>query len=141
MLKSISFHHRSNRPCFLLLLLLLSLSVCLSVSVVSACIHQKMSKTGGDGGEEKGTATNTSSSSSLDTSRADRAVWLLKVPPRVSSTWKQQTEAGSCLSKLILTLDPTKPEGKNRQFRFFHVSVHLPIRAPFYFLAKHGFTP
>lgn len=71
----------------------------------------------GDGEEKTAAAAAApSTSASLDNSRADRAIWLLKVPPRVSQTWQQQSDTGSCLAKLVLTLDPTKPEGENRQF-------------------------
>ncbi|KAI5066414.1 hypothetical protein GOP47_0019038 [Adiantum capillus-veneris] len=65
-------------------------------------------------GEEKivssGPPPSSSSSSLLDLSRADKAVWLLKVPLRVAQSWQQQTDAGNPLAKLILTLDPTKSE-------------------------------
>lgn len=60
-------------------------------------------------GEEK-TVPPPHPSSMLDLSRADKPVWLLKVTPRVSQIWQQQTDAGNPLAKLILTLDPTKSD-------------------------------
>lgn len=56
--------------------------------------------------------------SSLDASRADRAVWLLKVPPRVSQSWQQYTEPGTTMAKVLLSLDPTKPADSESAMQF-----------------------
>ncbi|MCO5549121.1 hypothetical protein L7F22_002587 [Adiantum nelumboides] len=65
-------------------------------------------------GEEKAVrsapASSSSASSSLDLARAEKPVWLLKVPLRVAQAWQQQTNAGNPLAKLILTVDPTKSD-------------------------------
>lgn len=52
----------------------------------------------------------------LDVSRADRPVWLLKVPLRVSLMWQQQADAGNPLAKLVHTVDPTKPSLEDSEF-------------------------
>lgn len=52
----------------------------------------------------------------LDVSRADRPVWLLKVPFRVSQTWQQQADAGNPLAKLVHTIDPTKSGPDDSEF-------------------------
>eukprot|EP00250_Pteridium_aquilinum_P028129 c36630_g1_i1 orf=675-1451(-) len=60
--------------------------------------------------EKTAVAAPSSSSSLLDVSRADKPVWLLKVPLRVSQIWQQQVDAGNSLAKLVVSLDPTTSE-------------------------------
>ncbi|KAH7429058.1 hypothetical protein KP509_09G028800 [Ceratopteris richardii] len=68
-------------------------------------------------GEEKSTSSLGASSNpasspapSLDLTRAEKPFWLLKVPPRVSQLWQRQAEAGAPFAKVVLSVDPAKPD-------------------------------
>ncbi|KAF8369575.1 hypothetical protein HHK36_032401 [Tetracentron sinense] len=47
----------------------------------------------------------------LETSKADRAVWLMKFPPVVSRSWQNHSSSDSPLplAKVLLSIDPLRP--------------------------------
>lgn len=57
---------------------------------------------------------NGSSSSNLETSKADKAVWLMKCPVVVAKSWKSHTSLSSSdsapLAKVVLSLDPLQSD-------------------------------
>ncbi|KAB5557635.1 hypothetical protein DKX38_008544 [Salix brachista] len=57
---------------------------------------------------------NGSSSSNLETSKADKAVWLMKCPVVVAKSWKSHTSPSSSdsapLAKVVLSLDPLQSD-------------------------------
>ena len=58
--------------------------------------------------EDKG-----SSSSNLETSKADKSVWLMKCPVVVAKSWKSHTSPSSDsapLAKVVLSLDPLQSD-------------------------------
>ncbi|CAK9225607.1 unnamed protein product [Sphagnum troendelagicum] len=56
---------------------------------------------GGGGGGGGGAAA-----ANLEVGRAERAVWLLKVPTVVGQSWQQQQDASNTLARVSLSLDP-----------------------------------
>ena len=57
---------------------------------------------------------NSSSSANLETSKADKSVWLMKCPVVVAKSWKNHTSPSSSdsapLAKVVLSLDPLQSD-------------------------------
>lgn len=66
----------------------------------------------GDGGEKPDGDAKTSAGPPLESSRAERSVWLLKLPANVGTAWQQMRDAKSTapLARLTMSVDPLKPE-------------------------------
>ncbi|KAH9326402.1 hypothetical protein KI387_006580, partial [Taxus chinensis] len=47
-------------------------------------------------------------SSIVDTSKAERSVWLMKCPQVVARAWKEYGDAGQPLAKITVSVDPLK---------------------------------
>ncbi|KAJ7295795.1 hypothetical protein O6H91_Y064900 [Diphasiastrum complanatum] len=63
--------------------------------------------TGGSGGG------NAAAAAVLDAARAERPVWLLKVPTVVNNVWQKEGDGSQALAKITLTLDPLNPNPQN----------------------------
>ncbi|CAN6485121.1 unnamed protein product [Victoria cruziana] len=46
----------------------------------------------------------------LETSKAERAVWLMKTPMMVSRTWQNNVDAGHPVAKVVLSVDPLQTD-------------------------------
>ncbi|GKA42117.1 transcription initiation factor IIF subunit beta [Tanacetum coccineum] len=46
----------------------------------------------------------------LETTRADRSVWLMKCPVVVAKSWQNLQDSQQNLSKVVVSLDPLRPE-------------------------------
>ncbi|KAK7310938.1 hypothetical protein RJT34_08746 [Clitoria ternatea] len=57
------------------------------------------------------------SSSNLETSKAERSVWLMKCPLVVAKSWQSHTSSQS-LAKVVLSLDPLLPEDDPSALQF-----------------------
>ncbi|KAG6648558.1 transcription initiation factor IIF subunit beta-like [Carya illinoinensis] len=55
-----------------------------------------------------------SSSSNLETAKAERSVWLMKCPVAVAKSWKSHPQSDPHpLAKVVLSLDPLHPDGSS----------------------------
>ncbi|XP_057832200.1 uncharacterized protein LOC131042887 [Cryptomeria japonica] len=59
-------------------------------------------------GFEKMSGNVDDASSILDTSKAERSVWLMKCPQVVARAWKEYGDAGQPLAKITVSVDPLK---------------------------------
>lgn len=61
--------------------------------------------------EEQGHGSS-GSNTTIDTTKADRSVWLMKCPPLVSKSWQARAASSDPqpLSKVVLSLDPLHPD-------------------------------
>ncbi len=60
----------------------------------------------GSGENEGGGGGGGAAAATLEVGRAERAVWLLKVPTGVGQSWQQQQDASNTLARVSLSLDP-----------------------------------
>jgi transcription initiation factor TFIIF subunit beta len=66
-----------------------------------------------------------SSGSNLETSKAERSVWLMKCPVAVAKSW-QNHPPSQPLSKVVFSIDPLLPEDDPA-----HLQVFLLLLLPF----------
>ncbi|XP_073387577.1 uncharacterized protein [Physcomitrium patens] len=52
----------------------------------------------------------------LDTTGADKSVWLLKVPPLVGHQWLKQQDGAPVLAKVTMSMDPLNPNSDSVEF-------------------------
>ena len=67
-----------------------------------------------------------SSSCNLETSRADKAVWLMKCPVVVAKSWKSYHTSSpdyTPLAKVVLSLDPLQSDDPSALQVLFFVSI------------------
>ncbi|PNX58510.1 transcription initiation factor IIF subunit beta-like protein, partial [Trifolium pratense] len=67
--------------------------------------------------EEEKSYGGSSSGSNLETSKAERSVWLMKCPVAVAKSW-QNHPPSQPLSKVVFSIDPLLPE---------HDPAHLQV--------------
>lgn len=84
---------------------------------------------GGGGGGGGGAAA-----ANLEVGRAERAVWLLKVPTVVGQSWQQQQDASNTLARVSLSLDPlnSDPQSAVQVFlclRYFTLHFNFKVCA------------
>lgn len=53
----------------------------------------------------------------LDTTGADKSVWLLKVPPLVGHQWLKQQDGAPVLAKVTMSMDPLNPNSDSVEVR------------------------
>jgi len=70
---------------------------------------------------------NSSSSANLETSKADKSVWLMKCPVVVAKSWKTHTSPSSSdsapLAKVVLSLDPLQSDDPSALQVLFFFSI------------------
>ncbi|RVX15016.1 hypothetical protein CK203_008034 [Vitis vinifera] len=75
-----------------------------------------------------------SSSSNLETGKAERSVWLMKCPLAVSKSWQSHSSSESQpVAKVVLSLDPLRSEDPSALEVPFPLSI-LPYFFFFHFL-------
>lgn len=67
---------------------------------------------------------NNNNNTNLETSRADRSVWLMKCPVVVAKSWNSiPPDSQQNLAKVVVSLDPLRPEDPSS----LQVSSNKPI--------------
>jgi hypothetical protein len=82
---------------------------------------------GGGGGGGGGAAA----AATLEVGRAERAVWLLKVPTAVGQSWQQQQDASSTLARVSLSLDPLNSDPQSAVQVFLclrYLTIHFNFK-------------
>ncbi|KAL5976531.1 hypothetical protein ACLOJK_020864 [Asimina triloba] len=83
-------------------------------------------------------------SGNLETTRAERSLWLMKCPLMVSKTWQEQTRAHNpdsshlpILAKVVRSIDPLRPQNSSSvEIDFFVKTLILPILERMGFVAS-----
>ncbi|XP_059067456.1 uncharacterized protein LOC131858282 [Cryptomeria japonica] len=67
-------------------------------------------------------------SSILDTSKAERSVWLMKCPQVVARAWKEYGDAGQPLAKITVSVDPLKTNDQSAEVKVVDPTAPANIR-------------
>lgn len=64
----------------------------------------------------------------LDTSKAERSVWLMKCPQAVARAWKEYGDAGQPLAKITVSVDPLKTNDQSVEVKVVDPTAPASIR-------------